>query len=558
MIRLLISSLLFTLSLPVTAQTQPQYGIAMHGQPAQAKDFTHYPYVNPDAPKGGQIIIAKLGQFDTLNPFSIRGSTAHDIRHLVFESLMSRAQDEPFTLYGLIAKSVIVPDNRRSITFILREDAKFSDGVPLTSADVYFSWQKLRKQGRPNHRHYYNKVARAKIISSHKIRFDFKPDEMDRELPLILGLMPVLPKHIYKNKDLQNISDSKPLIGSGPYLVEVPKWGAQVKFMKNPDYWGSALPVNQGRYNFDTIRHDYYRDETAAFEAFKAGHADIWLENDILKWQQTYDFPSIKNKSIRKKSIQLGTPSGLYAIIMNSRNLPLSDKKIRQAMALLFDFEWINKTFYGGAYTRTHSYFGNSPLTSNSYMPPRSDGSGRDRKNIRKALALLEEASMSLPFDLEILVHKNRDKRIALSYATMLKPVGINLNVRFVDSSQYQRRLQNFDFDMIFYDYYASLSPGNEQSHYWSSKAANTVGSRNYAGIQSAKIDAAIADLIAARGREDFTAAAQRLDAGLMEGDYMIPLFHSTKQNWAHYKYIKAPATPPLYGLQIDSLWRKK
>ena len=582
----LIALLLTLFIVPAWAQN---HGLSMHGELKLPDNFEHYNYAAPNALKGGTLRQGQIGSFDSLNPFSIRGNAARNIRERVFESLLDRHYDEPFALYGLLAESLTTAPDRSSATFKLRREAKFADGKPLTAADVAFTINLLKDKGRPNHRYYYGKIAKVETPDKHTVTLRFAGSPPDRELPLIIGLMPIVPKHIYENRDIQSASLELP-VGSGPYEVVELTPGAQVKFSKVETYWGAKLPHNKGRHNFDAITEDYFRDESAAFEAFKAGDLDIWFESNPQRWQSGYTFPAATDGRIVKKTVQLGTPSGLKAFVLNTRRDALKNIKLRQALDLAFDFEWTNKILYGDIYRRTHSYFGNTPLSSAGqpasdaeltllskspispeklaagYVAPESDGSGRDRALRQTAVTLLEEAGYTMtgnrltdargkPVELEVLVQKRDDERLALSWRRMLARLGITLNVRLVDSSQYQRRLQNFDFDIIIYNYYASLSPGNEQAYYWGSAAADTPGSRNYAGIKDEGLDAAINALTQAVSPEDFQTAARALDRALMSGHYFVPLFHNPNQWVAHWHYVEHPFEHAAYGARLETWW---
>jgi peptide/nickel transport system substrate-binding protein len=565
------------------------HALAMHGVPQLAPEFRNYNYASPNALQGRSLRQAQIGSFDSLNPFSIRGNAAKNIRERVFESLLDRHYDEPFALYGLLAESVVASPDRSSVTFTIRKQARFADGRPVTAADVAFSWELLRDKGRPNHRYYYGQVESLTTPNKHTVRFTFKPTPPDRELPLIIGLMPILPKHIYGARDIQSAALDLP-VGSGPYEVIEVTPGAQVKFEKRADYWANALPHNRGRHNFTTIYEDYYRDEATAFEAFKAGDVDIWFENNPQRWTTGYNFPAAKDGRVIKENISLGTPSGLRAFVMNTRRPILADPVLRKAMNLTFDFQWINKILYGDVYRRTNSYFGNTELSASGrlmsdgeadllsrslisgstlaagYQSPESDGTGRDRAKRLEAMQMLEAAGYTMQgkslmnpqgqrVQLEILVQRRSDERLALSWRRMLAGIGVDLKVRLIDSSQYQRRLQNFDFDLIAYNYYASLSPGNEQAYYWGSEAADTPGSRNYAGIKDFGIDAAVTALTRAETSQDFTTAARALDRALMSGHYFIPLYHNPGQWVARWHYVEHPETHSLYGARLDSWW---
>jgi peptide/nickel transport system substrate-binding protein len=565
------------------------HALAMHGVPQLAPEFRNYNYASPNALQGRSLRQAQIGSFDSLNPFSIRGNAAKNIRERVFESLLDRHYDEPFALYGLLAESVVASPDRSSVTFTIRKQARFADGRPVTAADVAFSWELLRDKGRPNHRYYYGQVESLTTPNKHTVRFTFKPTPPDRELALIIGLMPILPKHIYGARDIQSAALDLP-VGSGPYEVIEVTPGAQVKFEKRADYWANALPHNRGRHNFTTIYEDYYRDEATAFEAFKAGDVDIWFENNPQRWTTGYNFPAAKDGRVIKENISLGTPSGLRAFVMNTRRPILADPVLRKAMNLTFDFQWINKILYGDVYRRTNSYFGNTELSASGrlmsdgeadllsrslisgstlaagYQSPESDGTGRDRAKRLEAMQMLEAAGYTMQgkslmnpqgqrVQLEILVQRRSDERLALSWRRMLAGIGVDLKVRLIDSSQYQRRLQNFDFDLIAYNYYASLSPGNEQAYYWGSEAADTPGSRNYAGIKDFGIDAAVTALTRAETSQDFTTAARALDRALMSGHYFIPLYHNPGQWVARWHYVEHPETHSLYGARLDSWW---
>ena len=565
------------------------HALVMHGAPQLAADFAHYNYASPNALQGRTLKQAQIGSFDSLNPFSIRGNAAKNIRERVFESLLDRHYDEPFALYGLLAETVTAAPDRSSVTFTIHRRAKFADGKPVTAADVAFSWKLLRDQGRPNHRYYYDQVETLTTPNNRTVTFSFKPSPPDRELPLIIGLMPILPAHIYGERDIQAASLDLP-VGSGPYEIAEVTPGAQVRFEKRADYWGNNLPHNRGRHNYAVILEDYYRDEATAFEAFKAGDLDIWFESNPQRWTTGYNFPAANDGRIVKESIKLGTPSGLRAFVMNTRRPLLANRALRQAMDLTFDFQWINKILYGDVYRRTGSYFGNTELSASSkpmsndeaellsrslipraeletgYQPPESDGTGRDRTKRMEAMQLLEKAGFQMrgkslfspsgeKVQLEILVQRRSDERLALSWRRMLAGIGVDLKVRLIDSSQYQRRLQNFDFDLTAYNYYASLSPGNEQAYYWGSEAADTPGSRNYAGIKDLGVDTAASALTRATSKDDFVTAARALDRALMSGRYFIPLYHNPVQWVARWHYIEHPTRHSAYGARLDAWW---
>jgi len=587
----ILTLVLGLLVLPGSALAGPQPGLAMHGEPLEAKGFTHFPYVNPDAPKGGRVTFAVQGSFDSLNPLIVKGAAADGVREYIYESLLARAYDEPFSLYGLIAESVETPADRSFVEFTLRPEARFSDGTPITVEDVIFSHALLRDHGRPNHRSYYKKVTQVEQTGERKVRFTFDASG-DREMPLIIGLMPVLPRHLV-DPELFEKTGLTPLIGSGPYTVAKVDPGKSISFKRDPNYWGRDLSVNRGLYNFDEIRFDYYRDAGSMFEAFKSGLVRLRNEDDPTRWTEGYDFPALRDGRVVKEALPLETPAGMSALAFNTRQPLFADPRVREALIKLFDFEWVNRTLYHGQYARTESYFARSDLSSHghpadqaerallapfadevkpaimdgSFAFPVSDGTGENREGRQEALRLLEEAGYRLtggklinvatgePFEFEILAATRAQSRLLLTYARALKQVGIEARIRQVDSAQYQRRKQTYDFDMIQYFWPVSLSPGNEQSFRWGSEAAVTEGSFNYPGVKSAGVDAMIEALLKAEDRTAFVSAARALDRLLLSGDYVIPLFHLPSQWVAHWSDLKRPSTTPLYGYQIDSWW---
>jgi peptide/nickel transport system substrate-binding protein len=575
------------------AAAAESYAIAMHGAPAMPADFSHMPYANPDAPKGGRLVQGMLGTFDSLNPLIVRGIAVPQIRGFVVESLMARGNDEAFTLYGLLARSVETDDSRSYVTFRLDPHARFSDGMQVTAEDVLFSWSLLRDKGRPNHRQYYSKVAKAEIIDPLTIRFDLNGAN-DRELPLILGLMPVLPRHAVDVATFEDTSMSPP-IGSGPYRVTSVKPGASVTLTRNPDYWGRDLPVNRGFWNFDEIRLDFYREANGQFEAFRRGLYDFRVETEPLRWHDGYDFPAARSGEVIRDVIKTGVPQVSEFLVFNTRRPLFADIRVRRALTLLFDFEWINRNYFFGLYGRSASFFAGSelsaygrpaddrerellkPFLSNipaeildgSYRLPVTDGSGRDRTTLRSALALLSQAgyeldgtvlrqrSTKMPLTFEILVTTRDQERIALAYMRDLKRAGIEASVRAVDAVQFDQRRLNFDFDMIQSRWDQSLSPGNEQSFYWGSEAADIRGTRNYMGVKDPAIDALIAAMLEARGRPAFVSAVRALDRTLMSGFHAIPLFNVQEQWIARWNVIQRPEVTALTGYLPETWWRR-
>jgi peptide/nickel transport system substrate-binding protein len=570
---------------------EPRHAIAMQGEPALPAGFTAFPYVDPTAPKGGRLVQGALGTFDSLNPLIVNGVPAISTRGYVIESLLTRNYDEPFTLYGLLAKSVETDDARSYVTFRIDPLAKFSDGRPVTAEDVIFSWRLLRDKGRPNYRTYYVKVAKAEALGERVVRFDLAGSN-DRELPLILGLMPVLPKHA-TNEDTFEETTLKPPIGSGPYVIAQVDAGRSVTLRRNPAYWGRDLAVNKGLWNFDTLQFDYYRDVNSQFEAFKKGLFDVRVEVDPGRWETAYDFPAVRDRRVIKEAFPSGLPQGMLGLVFNTRRPIFADIRVREAISLLFDFEWINKNFFFGQYRRSASYFAGSELSAyrrpadareraliapfpgsvrpdvldGTWSLAATDGSGRDRAILKRALALLASAGYALtgtelrerasgrPFEFEILVTSKDHERIAIAFAQTLKLAGIAARIRSVDAVQFDQRRIAFDFDMIPYRWEQSLSPGNEQAFYWGAAAADEQGSRNYMGVRSPAIDAMIAAMLEATTREGFVAAVRALDRVLISGYYVVPLFYLPDQWVARWSYIRHPAVTPLSGFVPESWW---
>lgn len=591
-IRLAAAAALAFLALSVPAAAD--YGIAMHGEPAlQRRD--RLPYANPNAPQGGRITFGVLGTFDNLNPMIPRGTLAPGMRdllygNLVYESLLDRNYAEPFSLYSFLASDVFMPEDRSSVTFIIGGLARFSDGSPVTAADVVFSLELQRDKGRPNQRTYYSKVEAIETPDERTVVFRF-PGANDRELPLILGLMPIL-SQANTNAETFGETTLSPPMGSGPYLVAEVNPGRSVLLRKNPDYWGRELPLNRGRYNADEIRFLFYRDETAMFEAFKTGEIDLFIESDPRRWGNAYDFPAVRDGRVVQDRIAIETPRGMLAFVFNTRRPVFQDPKVRGALNILFDFEWINANLFSGQVRRTSSYFESSELASTgrppseternllapylgvllapalagTWEPPVSDGSGRDRERIGRAIALLGEAGWRVnggrlvdaagnPFTFEILVATRDDENLALAFQRLLRPVGIEARVRYVDPSQYYARMLEFDYDMARVFWPSSMSPGNEQMNRWSIAAADTTGSLNYAGAKQPAIDAMIATMLAAIDREAFVDAVRALDRVLLSGQYVIPLYHAPEQWIGRASRIGRPDRQSRSGAELETWW---
>ena len=572
------------------ALSAPQHGIAMHGDPALPPDFKHLPYANPDAPKGGELRQAVTGSFDSVNPFIVKGSAAQGVRAYTIESLMGRNWAEPFALYGLLAESIDVSDDRKTFTFKLRPEATFSDGTPVTAADVKFSLETLRDKGRPNFKNSYSKITGIDMPDERTITFT--QEVGDRELPLIVGVMPILSSKFWEGKDF-SLTTLDPIVGSGPYVMDNIKAGESITYRKNPNYWGKDLPLQQGLGNFDTVRFDYYRDANAAFEAFKSGLADVRIETDPGRWNTGYDFPAVKDGKITIEKIEQKSPAPAMGFVFNTRRTVFEDPRVREALIMAFDFEWANANLFANAYQRTYGYYSGSNLSSKgrpvddaekavlgdainrlrpdfvdgSYQLPVSDGSGRDRKMLRKAVALLEEAGWKItdkglvnaagePFAFTIVVQNPDQERIALHYQRTLQMIGIKAEVRSVDSAQFTALATAYDYDMIQATWFNSLSPGNEQVLYFGSPGREAPGTRNYPGIADKDVDRAIQAMLDAKTLEDFTAAVRAEDRLLVSGFYMVPFYDAGGQWVARWNHIGRPDQQPLPGFEATTLWR--
>ncbi len=576
---------------------EPTHGIAVHGAPALPPDFDHFPYADPAAKKGGRLRFGLPGTFDSLNPFNVKsGTAAQGLVGNVFQSLMARSQDEPFTLYPLIARAVEVDPARAHVTFRLDPRAHFSDGVPITAEDVLFSFDLLKSKGRPQQRIAYGLVKSIEAPDAHTVRYDLT-GVGDRELPLILAIMPVLPKHATKVETFSDATLAKP-IGSGPYVVEDAQPGARVLLRRDPNYWGVDAPSQRGLYNFNEIDIQYFRDGNSLFEAFKAGLIDYRDETSTTRWSTGYDFPALRDGRVVREALKNDNPKGLSGFVFNTRRPLFADIRLREALGMMFDFEWVNVNYYAGLYTRTKSFFDESELSSSGrpastkerallapwpnavradilegkWRPPVGDGSGRDREMARRALDLLATAGYRLedgrlvkdgaPVSFEIMVKDRDQERLALSYASTLARIGVEARVRLVDEVQYQRRRQKFDFDMMIGQYVASASPGNEQRMRWGSSSATQEASFNLAGAASPAIDGLIAALLAAKSDEDFVTAVRAYDRVLLSGFYVVPLFHASEQWISHSADLMRPQRLPRYGSPIfgptlESWWRK-
>ena len=557
--------------------------IAMQGDPALPGNFTCLPYADPHARKGGTLRLGEFGTFENLNPYGVNaGDSAAGLAGPVYESLMARSFDEPFTLYGLIAQTIETDDARDYVVFRLNPKAHFSDGVQITARDVIFSFNLLKTRGRPQQRAAYALVRSVQALDGHAVRYDLAGAN-DRELPLILALMPVLPAHAMSEKKFTDDGLGVPL-GSGPYQVAEVKPGEKLVLRRDPDYWGRDLAVNCGRNNFDEVIFDYGRDDNSLFEAFKAGLIDYRQETDPRRWVSGYDFPARRDGRVAVESLPLGGPKGLRGFAFNTRRALFRDPRLREALAMMFDFEWLNVNLFSSLYDRDKSLFDESELSAyarpasaaerkllapfpgavredvmnGTWAPPRADGTGRDRELARKALSLARQAGWTLengrltrdgrPLEFEILVEDREQERLALYYSGLLRRIGVEARVRLVDEAQFQGRRQRFDFDMMIGLWQASASPGNEQRMRWGGDSADQEASYNLAGARNPAIDAMIAALQAARGREEFVTAARALDRVLLSGFYVVPLYHAPAQWIAHWRRIAHPKALPHYA----------
>jgi microcin C transport system substrate-binding protein len=570
------------------ADSTVTHALAMHGTPKYGPDFGHFDYVNPDAPKGGTIRLAAQGTFDSFHPFIPKGNPG--IGGSYFESLLTSSADEPFTEYGLLAASIEVPADRSWVTFTLRPEARWHDGKPISVEDVIWSLQVLKSKGRPFFRFYYAGVSGAEKVGERQVKFTFS-EHGNRELPLIVGQMPVLPKHYWEARDFTRTTLEPPLT-SGPYRVAAFEAGRYVQQERVKTYWGKDLPVNKGQDNFDVIRTDYYRDDTVIRTALKAGDIDYRQENQAKAWALDYDVPAVRKGWLKKEKIPHERPTGMQALIFNTRRPIFQDRTVRRALAYAFDFEWTNKNLFFSQYTRTESYFSNSELAatglpegeeltilqryrdrlppevfSTPYQTPRTDGSGRARANIRQAFALLKQAGWEVrkqqlikvstgeTMQFEILLVSAAFERIVLPFVRNLERLGIKARVRLVDQSQYINRLRSFDFDMFVGGWGQSPSPGNEQRGFWSSAGATSPAARNYAGIQDPIVDELIELLIQAPSRASLVARTRALDRVLLHGHYVIPNWHLRFQRILYWDKFSRPDKPTTFGTSISLWW---
>jgi len=585
------SLLIISITFPsfLKAEINIAHAIAMHGEPKYPDSFQYVDYANPDAPKGGKIILSSTGSYDSFNPFILKGTAAAGIGNL-YETLTTGSSDEAFTEYGLIAKTIEWPDDRSWVAFTIREEAVWHDGKKISPEDVIWTFNTLMEKGHPFYKYYYGDVVEVIQENDNKVRFNFKGNT-NLELPLIVGQLPVLPKHYWTNKNFEETSMDIP-IGSGPYKIKNFDAGRTITYELDSDYWGKNIPIKKGTENFGIIQYEYYKDRSIEREAFKSGDIDLFSENTSKDWATSYDTPAVQNGLIKKELIEHQNPQGMQGFAFNTRKEIFEDKRVREALSYAFDFEWTNKNLFYNAYKRTNSFFENSELASSGvpsggeldllndyrellpqklfqeeYNPPKTDGSGFMRKELQEATKLLQDAGWELQegklinkksgskFEFELLLVSPAFERIVLPFKDNLAKLGIDVSVRTIDSAQYQNRLDGFDFDMIVSTFSQSLSPGNEQRNFWGSDAAKTNGSRNIIGISNEVIDSLIEKVISAKDREDLIVTTRALDRVLLWNHYVIPQWHISAYRTLYWDIFDKPKARPKYSLGTNTWW---
>ena len=586
-----LSLLIISITFPsfLKAEINIAHAIAMHGEPKYPDSFQYVDYANPDAPKGGKIILSSTGSYDSFNPFILKGTAAAGIGNL-YETLTTGSSDEAFTEYGLIAKTIEWPDDRSWVAFTIREEAVWHDGKKISPEDVIWTFNTLMEKGHPFYKYYYGDVVEVIQENDNKVRFNFKGNT-NLELPLIVGQLPVLPKHYWTNKNFEETSMDIP-IGSGPYKIKNFDAGRTITYELDSDYWGKNIPIKKGTENFGVIQYEYYKDRSIEREAFKSGDIDLFSENTSKDWATSYDTPAVQNGLIKKELIEHQNPQGMQGFAFNTRKEIFEDKRVREALSYAFDFEWTNKNLFYNAYKRTNSFFENSELASSGvpsggeldllndyrellpqklfqeeYNPPKTDGSGFMRKELQEATKLLQDAGWELQegklinkksgskFEFELLLVSPAFERIVLPFKDNLAKLGIDVSVRTIDSAQYQNRLDGFDFDMIVSTFSQSLSPGNEQRNFWGSDAAKTNGSRNIIGISNEVIDSLIEKVISAKDREDLIVTTRALDRVLLWNHYVIPQWHISAYRTLYWDIFDKPSVRPKYSLGTHTWW---
>jgi peptide/nickel transport system substrate-binding protein len=578
----------------------PVHGIAMHGDPALPADYKHFSYVNPDVKKGGRIAYGVVGTFDSLNPFILksmrttaRGMWDPEFGNLVYESLMVRSRDEAFTMYGLLAESVEWDDDRSFIEFHINPKARWADGQPVTPEDVIFTFELMRDKGRAPFSIRLNTVEKLEKTGEHSVRFTFN-DKGDREAPLLIAFSPILPKHAIDVETFDRSSLALPL-GSGPYKVKAVKPGERIVYERDPNYWGKDIPSKVGFDNYDEISVEYFLQDNTLFEAFKKGVIDVYQEGNPTKWARGYDFPAVQSGTVIKDAVTSKLPPVMFGFVFNTRRPVFQNAELRKALSLAFDFEWVNRTLFENAYTRTESFWQNSELSSlnvpidarereiigeaanridpavlaGTYRLPVTDGSGRDRAVLRQAMDHFKKAGYSIqngrmvgpsgePLAFEIMTQNADQEKLALAYQRFLAALGVRVSLRTVDDSQYQSRSQTFDYDVIMKAFLSSLSPGLEQVRRWGTDARDREGSENFAGVADPDLDRVMTAILSARSAEDFRSAVRLQDRMLLSGNYIVPLYHLSEQWIARNKRIGRPQMTPLWGFQLPAWWDEK
>ena len=574
------------------AEINISHAIAMHGEPKYSSKFENVDYVNPTAPKGGKVIFSSIGSYDSFNPFILKGNAAAGIGNL-YESLTTSSNDEAFTEYGLIAEKIEWPDDRSWVAFTIRKSAIWHDGKKIIPEDIIWTFKTLMEKGHPFYKYYYSDVKEVVKESENKVKFIFKGNT-NLELPLIVGQLPVLPKHFWKDKNFEETTLEIP-VGSGPYKIKKFDPGRSITYELNNNYWGKNIPIKKGTDNFGIINYEYYKDRSIEREAFKSGDIYFFNENTSKDWATSYNIPAVRKGIIKKQLIENENPQGMQGFVFNTRKDIFKDKRVRQALSLAFDFEWTNKNLFYDSYKRTNSFFENSELASTGlltgkeldilspymdvlpkevftreYNSPKTDGSGFIRKELQTATSLLKDSGWDIingklinkktgeEFRFEILLVSPAFERIVLPFKDNLAKLGIYVEVRTIDTAQYQNRIDSFDFDMIVATFSQSLSPGNEQRNFWSSNAANTNGSKNLIGIKDTVIDILIEKIISAKDRDDLIYATRALDRVLLWGHYIIPQWHISAYRNLHWDIFEYPTVRPKYSLGSNTWWIDK
>ena len=584
-----LGALVLLASVPPLAAQEFRHGLSTFGDLKYPADFKHFDYVNPAAPKGGQFsTYGALSSFDSFNQFILKGDAASGLANL-FDSLMVRSGDEPDAMYGLVAKDVAVAADRMSVTFRLRPEAKFSDGSPITADDVVFSFDILKSKGHPAYRIQMRDVTKAEALDAHTVRFSFTGD-LVRDLPTTVAGLPVLSKAYYAKREFDETTLDRPL-GSGPYVIGDFQAGRQITYKRRDDYWAKDLPVNVGQNNFDEIRYEYFRDRTVALEGLKSGTYDFREEFTARDWVNNYDIAAVRDGRIKKLTLPDANPSGAQGFFFNTRRAKFADPRVRKALDYAFDFEFTNKNVFYSLYKRTHSYFENSDMKASgkpspaelallepfraklptavfdeAYESPVSDGSGADRKLLREAARLLDEAGCKVKdrarvcplgetLDIEFLIAEPTFERVLAPYVKNLQAIGVGATIRRVDSAQYQRRVKAYDFDVVTQRFVLRLTPGVEMRNYWGSESASMDGSPNLAGIKDPVIDALIDKVVDAKSREELVAATRAIDRVLRAGFYWVPQWYKASHHIAYWDKFSFPPEKPKYSRGAPDTW---